>query len=203
MANEDEHNWVDFQDHDLVQPCADMERTLVHLWSVYRVGPRSTYECLASLWGSLNCLYGDHVADNVRTAANLSMMGRDAEFGMLYYFLEDNDYCGRNLLQFCGINLREVLENVPINPLNLFSTWVEEASDAENLPELYSHITELYGSGAESDFRFLLEMSTSILEPHKETIIRLLHHDYLDPGVWRSAALKLWRDHEILANDPV
>jgi hypothetical protein len=85
--------------------------------------------------------------------------GRDAEFGMLYYFLEDNDYCGRNLLQFCGIDLRVILENVPIYHLNLFSTWVEEASGAENLPELYSCISELYGSASESDFRFLLEMS--------------------------------------------
>jgi hypothetical protein len=93
-----------------------------------------------------------------------------------------------------------IVENVPINPLNFFSTWVEEASDAENLPELYTCIEEVYGSSSESDFRFLLEMSTGIIEPLKETIIRLLHQDYLDPGVWRSAALKLWRDQEILAN---
>jgi hypothetical protein len=130
------------------------------LYEMYTSGPRYASACVDGLMDSIRFLYGAEVCAQTRLCLNNYLQDESTlrAIGASWH-LYSNAELERSRIDYLGafnIDLRDILEFVPIDCSELIAFWDLNADDADNLELIAVHIEAVHGLTYEYDFRALL-----------------------------------------------
>jgi hypothetical protein len=145
------------------------------LYEVYVSGSRHASTCIEILLDNIKFLYGTEVSAEVRFCLqgvlNVELALRDICACWRIHSGANLEHSQFDLLSVVNIDLRDVLEFIPIDCENIVSTWDPHADDADKLEIVAFHIEAVHGITYWYDFR----ASICVKQPQQ----------YGDFGHWR------------------
>jgi hypothetical protein len=93
-----------------------------------------------------------------------------------------------DFLAVFNIDLRDILEFVPIDCANIIALWDPSADDSDNLEIIAIHIEAVHGIAYWYDFRALIRVVQSQHESLLDAVVAVLKQNYGDYGNWRREA---------------
>jgi hypothetical protein len=194
MASDDEWNldFVASPDDAFEARLAEQNMQRNALYEIYVSGSRYASTCIDILLDNIKFLYGAEVSAQVRFCLEGVLGDASAlrDIGASWHLHSDAnlEHSRFDLLAMINIDLRDILEFIPINCENIISIWDPHADDADNLEIVAIHIEAVHGITYWYDFRALIR----VLQPQHvsllDTVVSVLKQHYGDYGHWRREA---------------
>jgi hypothetical protein len=159
---------------------------------MYTSGPRYACACVDGLLDSIKFLYGAEVCAQTRLCLNNYLQDESTlrAIGGSWH-LYSNAELARGRIDYLGafnIDLRAILEFIPIDCSELLTFWDLNADDADNLELIAVHIEAVHGLTNYCDLRDLRRMVESEHESLLAAVVAVLKQHYGDYGLWRHEA---------------
>jgi hypothetical protein len=162
------------------------------LYEMYIAGPRYVRACVDCLMDNIRFLYGAEVCAQTRLCLN-NFLQDDSTLRFLGASLNlhataELERSKIDILSVFNIDLRDILEAVPVDCGDLIALWDPNAHDADNLEVISIHVEAVHGLTYEYDFRALLREVGSEHECLLAAVVAILKQRYGDYGHWRQEA---------------
>jgi hypothetical protein len=183
---------------------AEQDRQRNALYEIYESGPRYASTCIDILLDNIKFLYGAEVSAQVRfylqDVLNDESALRDMGASWRLHSDANLEHSRIDILSIFNVDLRDVLEFVPIDCEDIVSIWDPHADDADNLEIVAIHIEAVHGIAYWYDFRALIRVVQSQHESLLDAVVSVLKQHYGDYGHWRREARR--RAAELEAMQP-
>jgi hypothetical protein len=204
MASDDEWNldFVASPDEAFEARLAEQNMQRNALYEIYVSGCRYASTCIDILLDNIKFLYGAEVSAQVRFCLQGVLSDESAlrDIGTIWRL-----HCDANLehsrfdfLAMVNIDLRDILEFIPIDCQNIILIWDPHADDADNLEVVAVHIENVHGITYWYDFRDLMRVIQSEHESSLNAVVSILKLQYGDFGHWRQEARRRAAELEAL-----
>jgi hypothetical protein len=194
MANHDEWlaDYVPSPDDIFEGRLAEEEMQRSNLYEIYTSGSRYASACIDGLMESIRFLYGAEVCAQARFCLHHYLQDESAlrVLGASWY-LHSNAELVRSkidILAVFNVDLRDILEVVPVDCADLIVLWDLNADDADNLEVVSLHVEAVHVLTYEYDFRALLREVQSKHASLLDAVVCVLKQHYGDYGHWRREA---------------
>jgi hypothetical protein len=194
MANHDEWlaDYVPAPDDIFEARLAEQEMQRNSLYEIYTSGSPYASTCVDSLMNSIKFLYGGAVSAQVRFCLHNYLQDESAlrVLGASLRLHSDAEWQHSriDILAIWNVDLRDILEYVPIDCADLIALWDLNADDSDNLEIIAIHIEAVHGMTYWYDFRALIRVIQSQHESLLDAIVCVLKQQYGDYGHWRREA---------------
>jgi hypothetical protein len=194
----DNGDWVDA---DYVAPpddvfeasLAERERRKNDLYEIYTSGHNYAAECVDDLMDDIKFLYGAEVAGRARLYLRgffndeLALQAMGASWRL--HSDAEWQHSRIDILAIFCVDLRDILDFVPVDCADLISFWNPDADDeADNLEAVSICIEAVHGLSYWYDFRALLREVESEHDCLQNAVVSILKQQYGDYGLWRQEA---------------
>jgi hypothetical protein len=141
---------------------------------------------------SIKFLYGGEVCAQVRFCLRNYLQDESAlrVLGASWRLHSDVEWQHRriDILGAFSVDLRDVLEFLPVDCADLIALWDPNADDADNLEIIAIHIEAVHGITYLYDFRALILVIQSQHESLLDAVVCVLKQQYGDYEHWRREA---------------
>jgi hypothetical protein len=204
MASDDEWNldFVASPDEAFEARLAEQNMQRNALYEFYVSGCRYASTCIDILLDNIKFLYGAEVSAQVRFCLQGVLSDESAlrDIGTIWRLHSDAnlEHSRFDFLAMVNIDLRDILEFIPIDCQNIISIWDPHADDADNLEVVAVHIENVHGITYWYDFRDLIRVIQSEHESLLDAVVSILKLQYGDFGHWRQEARRRAAELEAL-----
>jgi hypothetical protein len=164
MASDDEWNldFVASPDDIFEAHLAEQDMGRNALYEIYVSGSRYASTCIDILLDNIKFLHGPEVSAQVRFCLQ-SVLGDESalqDIGACWRIHSDAnlEHSRFDFLSIVSVDLRDVLEFIPIDCENIMLIWDPHADDADNLEIVACHIEAVHGIAYWYDFRALIRV---------------------------------------------
>jgi hypothetical protein len=206
MASDDEWNldFVASPDEAFEARLAEQNMQRNALYEIYVSGCRYASTCIDILLDNIKFLYGAEVSAQVRFCLQGVLSDESAlrNIGTIWRLHSDAnlEHSRFDFLAMVNIDLRDILEFIPIDCQNIILIWDPHADDADNLEIVAIHIEAVHGITYWYDFRDLIRVIQSEHVSLLDAVVSILKLQYGDFGHWRQEARR--RAAELEATQP-
>jgi hypothetical protein len=160
------------------------------LYEVYVPGSRYASTCVDILLDNIKFLYGTEVSAQVRFCLQGVLNDESVlrNIGACWRIHSDANFLEHSRFDFLSavnIDLRDVLEFIPIDCENMVSIWDLHADDADNLEIVAFHIEAVHGITCWYDFLALIRVIRPRHVSLLDVVVFVLKQQYGDFGHWR------------------
>jgi hypothetical protein len=171
MANNDEWSaFVTSPDDVFEARLAEQEMQRNNLYEVYMSGSRYASTCIDILMDNIKFLYGGEVCAQVRFCLHNYLQDESAlrVLGASWRLHSDAnvEHSKFDILAIWNVDLRDILEFVPIDCADLIALWDLNADDSDNLEIIAIHIEAIHGITYWYDFRALFAWYSPNMSPY-------------------------------------
>jgi hypothetical protein len=206
MANNDEWHlgFVASPDDVFEARLAEQDLQRNTLYEIYTSGSRYASTCIDILMDNIKFLYGAEVAGQVRLYLHGYLNDESAlrAIGASWRLHCDAEleHSKFDVLAIFNVDLRDILEFVPIDCEDIVAIWDPHADDADNLEIIAIHIEAVHGIAYWYDFRALIHVIQPQHASLLDAVVCVLKQHYGDYGHWRREARR--RAAELEAMQP-
>jgi hypothetical protein len=194
----DNGDWVDADyvaspDDVFEANLSERERRKNDLYEIYTSGHNYAAECVDILMDDIKFLYGAEVVGQARLYLRgffndeLALQAMGASWRL--HSDAEWQHSRIDILAIFCVDLRDILEFVPVDCADLITFWDPNADDeADNLEAVSIRIEAVHGLTYWYDFRALLREVRSQHASLLDAVVCILKQDYGDYGHWRREA---------------
>jgi hypothetical protein len=185
-------DYVPCPDDAFERKIAEEEMQKDSLYQMYTGGPRYFRACADGLLDNIRFLYGAEVCAQTRLCLNNYLQDESAlrflGASLHLHTMAEVERSQINILDVFHVDIRSILESIPIDCAELIRSWDWNSEDDDNLELISVHVETVHGLIYEYDFRALLREVESDYDCLLDAVVSILKQQYGDYGLWRQAA---------------